>query len=438
MSRALRHARDATSAEPARPQKAAGGLYKTAAMKVLEAEQRFMRSGEITKVAQQMGFFKECTGKTPEHTMASCLYQEIKKGKKSPIVRPKEGLFGLRGWEFVDGDEELPAPRKPRRATSTSASGESEEDDVYVPKGTTARTKKRSVNEFTQDGKPAGEPLVWRSSRTRKKRRTDSDVDDDGEMYENDSEVLQEQMFHLAVDLLLEAAAQDKLDDLSVEKHVADSVVNSSCRPANSSDLGSVDEVGTSAGGRVIDEAPSTSEPAYAFAGSRTCEAQLKKAAKVQYPPPNSIGLQTSGKPVPTTAIPIVAPPTPCVSDDTMHASSLQSTSCGESFPHELVKHTDSWNNTMTLLQTQPMKLKRSGSVSLSVELPFPDQENVQNLSTVPPPLTPELFCRSLSTGSIPTAPVQQTLTQPLTQTFSGRDISQSNLQGVLFPHIRV
>jgi hypothetical protein len=255
-------------------------------------------------------------------------------------------------------------------------------------------------------------------------------------MYENDSEVLQEQLFHLNVDLLLEAAAW--LDELSVEKHLADSVANSSCRLANSSDLGSVDEVCTSAGGRVIDEAPSTSEPAYTFASSRMCEAQPNKAEKVQCPPPNSIGLQTSGKPVPTTAISIAAPPTPCVSDNTMHASSLQSTSCGESFPPELVKHTDSWNNTMTLLQTQPMKLKRSGSVSLSVELPFPDQENVQNLSTVPPPLTPELFCRSLSTGSIPTAPVQQTLTQPLTQTFSGRDISQSNLQGVLFPHIRV
>lgn len=438
MSRALRHARDATSAERARPQKAAGGLYKTAAMNVLEAEQRFMRSGEITKVAQQMGFFKECTGKTPEHTMASCLYQEIKKGKKSPIVRPKEGLFGLRGWDFVDGDEEqLPAPRKPRRATSTSASGESEEDDVYVPKSTTSRTKKRSVNDFTEDEKPSGEPFVKRSSRTRKKRRTDSDADDDGEMYENDSEVLQEQ-FLFNVELILEAAAQDKLDDLSVEKHVADSVVNSSCLPANSSALGSVDEVGTSAGGRVINEAPSTSEPAYAFAGSRMCEAQPNQAAKVQCPPPNSLGLQTSSKPVPTTAISIAAPPTPCVSDNTMHASSLQSTTCGESFPPELLKHTDSWNNTMTLLETQPMKLKRSGSVSLSVELPFPDQENVQNLSTVPPPMTPELFCRSLSTGSIPTAPVQQTLTQPLTQTFSGRDISQSNLQGVLFPHIRV
>ena len=41
-----------------------------------------------------------CQGKTPEATMASALYTDVKrKGDQSVFTRPEEGLFGLREWE---------------------------------------------------------------------------------------------------------------------------------------------------------------------------------------------------------------------------------------------------------------------------------------------------------------------------------------------------
>lgn len=75
-----------------------GGLFKHAAVQVLLAEQRLMSTGEITRLALKYGLVK-CTGKTPEATMASALYTDIKrKGDESLFIRPSEGLFGLRKW----------------------------------------------------------------------------------------------------------------------------------------------------------------------------------------------------------------------------------------------------------------------------------------------------------------------------------------------------
>lgn len=49
-------------------------------------------------MALKRGLIK-CTGKTPEATMASALYTDIKRKEgQSIFIRPHEGLFGLREW----------------------------------------------------------------------------------------------------------------------------------------------------------------------------------------------------------------------------------------------------------------------------------------------------------------------------------------------------
>lgn len=49
-------------------------------------------------MALKRGLIK-CTGKTPEATMASALYTDIKRKEGHSIfIRPHEGLFGLREW----------------------------------------------------------------------------------------------------------------------------------------------------------------------------------------------------------------------------------------------------------------------------------------------------------------------------------------------------
>lgn len=57
-----------------------------------------MSAGDIAKVALQKGLIK-CQGKTPEATMASALYTDVKRKEgHSVFIRPHEGLFGLREW----------------------------------------------------------------------------------------------------------------------------------------------------------------------------------------------------------------------------------------------------------------------------------------------------------------------------------------------------
>eukprot|EP00887_Chlorella_sp_A99_P008047 scaffold12.g8047.t1 len=80
---------------------AGGGIFKQAAVEVLRHEKRLMSTGEIARVALKRGLIK-CTGKTPEATMASALYTDIKRKARfeghSVFIRPHEGLFGLREW----------------------------------------------------------------------------------------------------------------------------------------------------------------------------------------------------------------------------------------------------------------------------------------------------------------------------------------------------
>ena len=76
-----------------------GGIFKAAAVAVLQQEKRLMTTGDIAKLALKRGLVK-CSGKTPEATMASALYTDIKKREgESIFIRPREGLFGLREWE---------------------------------------------------------------------------------------------------------------------------------------------------------------------------------------------------------------------------------------------------------------------------------------------------------------------------------------------------
>ncbi|GIL62151.1 hypothetical protein Vafri_16422 [Volvox africanus] len=75
-----------------------GGIFKNAAFEVLKQEERLMTSGEITKLAMERRLLR-CTGKTPENTMASALYTEVrKKANTTVFIKPKEGLFGLKAW----------------------------------------------------------------------------------------------------------------------------------------------------------------------------------------------------------------------------------------------------------------------------------------------------------------------------------------------------
>ncbi|KAL3131529.1 hypothetical protein ABBQ38_007832 [Trebouxia sp. C0009 RCD-2024] len=75
-----------------------GGIFKSAAVEVLRLERRLMSTGDIAKVALQRGLIK-CQGKTPEATMASALYTDVKRKEGHSIfIRPHEGLFGLREW----------------------------------------------------------------------------------------------------------------------------------------------------------------------------------------------------------------------------------------------------------------------------------------------------------------------------------------------------
>ena len=58
-------------------------------------------AGEVAKLALARGYIN-VMGKTPEATMASAMYTDVKrKGHEgtSTFIRPHEGLFGLRVWQ---------------------------------------------------------------------------------------------------------------------------------------------------------------------------------------------------------------------------------------------------------------------------------------------------------------------------------------------------
>jgi len=91
-----------------------GGVFKSAAVEVLRREQRFMATGEICKLALKWGLL-QCSGKTPEATMASSLYGDIKRNDGASLFfRPTGGMFGLKEWReqgfFPPSLEAIPSP----------------------------------------------------------------------------------------------------------------------------------------------------------------------------------------------------------------------------------------------------------------------------------------------------------------------------------------
>lgn len=71
-----------------------GGIFKSAAVAVLRLERKLMSTGDITRVALERGLIK-CQGKTPEATMASALYTDVKrKERKSIFTRYADLQFG--------------------------------------------------------------------------------------------------------------------------------------------------------------------------------------------------------------------------------------------------------------------------------------------------------------------------------------------------------
>ncbi|KAL3146410.1 hypothetical protein ABBQ32_003092 [Trebouxia sp. C0010 RCD-2024] len=102
-----------------KPLAGGGGIFKSAAVEVLRRERRLMTTGDITKYAKNLKLALDmelinCQGKTPEATMASALYTDVKrKLHLSVFTRPQEGMFGLREWEeegFVPQAQDVDDP----------------------------------------------------------------------------------------------------------------------------------------------------------------------------------------------------------------------------------------------------------------------------------------------------------------------------------------
>lgn len=100
-----------------RARREGGGVFKTAAIEVLRQEMRLMSTGDITRIALNRGLLGQ-TGKTPEATMASALYTDVKrKEANSAFIRPVEGMFGLREWADMSFDKQFRYARGQPKAT---------------------------------------------------------------------------------------------------------------------------------------------------------------------------------------------------------------------------------------------------------------------------------------------------------------------------------
>jgi len=107
---AVRASRASTAAAAGGGGGSGGGIFKAAAIKILRQELRLMSTGEIARLALKHGLIR-CTGKTPEATMASALYTDVKRREElSVFFRPQEGLFGLREWAVKDEEEPSGVP----------------------------------------------------------------------------------------------------------------------------------------------------------------------------------------------------------------------------------------------------------------------------------------------------------------------------------------
>lgn len=107
-----------------------------------------MSAGEITKLALARGYLQQAMGKTPDATMASALYSDIKKAKGSLFYRPREGAFGMREWLDNEEGEEVPQPpppkppKEPKETRSHKAGASSKQTDKSPAKPLPQPTKK--------------------------------------------------------------------------------------------------------------------------------------------------------------------------------------------------------------------------------------------------------------------------------------------------------
>jgi hypothetical protein len=114
-----------------------GGIFKAAAVQVLKDEGQLMTTGDIARVALQRGYIS-CSGKTPEATMASALYTDIKRRSGDTVfIRPKEGLFGLKEWDKACIGADYNGQGSQDEGKRTDNKRRAGNDKVQVPADTT-------------------------------------------------------------------------------------------------------------------------------------------------------------------------------------------------------------------------------------------------------------------------------------------------------------
>ncbi|KAI8101121.1 hypothetical protein M9435_001229 [Picochlorum sp. BPE23] len=134
-----------------------GGIFKAAAVSILQEEGRLMSTGDIAKLALRRGLIK-CSGKTPEATMASALYTDIKrKVGESTFIRPREGLFGLKEWEerYMCGGERPCVGSSVAKNTSSAHDGNANVNPYDTVDNAVDASREHNVGE-QQDGGASG------------------------------------------------------------------------------------------------------------------------------------------------------------------------------------------------------------------------------------------------------------------------------------------
>ncbi|CAL6404489.1 unnamed protein product [Bathycoccus prasinos] len=132
------------------------GIFKTAAIYVLRKEKRLLTTGQITRYALENDLLGNLPGKTPEATMASACYTDLKKKdvNKRVFARPSEGHFGLREWA---NDPELTHLLQPKLHRLAETFEEEQKPKVEKPWKQPAPMAKRRNNTAAKkfvDGKP--------------------------------------------------------------------------------------------------------------------------------------------------------------------------------------------------------------------------------------------------------------------------------------------
>eukprot|EP00889_Picochlorum_renovo_P003271 jgi/Picre1/30301/NNA_005665.t1 len=132
------------------------GYSRLLLFQILQEEGRLMSTG-YCKVSVTEGLIK-CSGKTPEATMASALYTDIKrKVGESTFIRPREGLFGLKEWEerYMCGEERPCVGSSGVRNTSSAHDGNANVNPYDTVDNAADASREHNVRE-QQDGGASG------------------------------------------------------------------------------------------------------------------------------------------------------------------------------------------------------------------------------------------------------------------------------------------